>query len=178
MEVNTTDQASTSTAIPQANVEIHAEGDAINQIHETGSTSSQIQVNVKIVWSPGSRKYYVPISEPSLKPYVGQKIPDLETGIEFYRRYAANCGFDIRLGTSRRARDNTIKKKYVFCSREGEKYTTPAGKSSDTQAQKSTTSLSDDVQSEMSPINKSNDIPVEKSKRNRPTTRVGCEAPA
>ncbi|KAL3652226.1 hypothetical protein CASFOL_001907 [Castilleja foliolosa] len=35
MEVNTTDHASTSTAIPQANVEIHADGDAINKIDET-----------------------------------------------------------------------------------------------------------------------------------------------
>ncbi|KAL3643682.1 hypothetical protein CASFOL_014497 [Castilleja foliolosa] len=175
MEDNPTDHASTSTAMPQANVEIHAEGDVVDQIDGTGSPSSQIQVNVKIVFSPGSRKYYVPICEPSLKPYVGQKFPDLDTGIEFYRRYAANCGFDIRLGTSRRARDNTIQKKYVFCSREGEKYTTPSGKISDTQAQKSTTSKSNDVQSEMSPINKSNDMQVEKSTRNRPTTRLGCE---
>ncbi|KAL3622066.1 hypothetical protein CASFOL_034262 [Castilleja foliolosa] len=131
---------------------IQVDGDAMHiSDDETGSTPSQIQVKVKIVISPGNNQYYVPTCDPLLKPYVNQHFPSAEDGIEFYRRYAAICGFDIRLGTTRRARDLSITNKYIYCSREGEKYS-PAPP-------------------------KVNDVQVDKQKkRERPTTRIGCRA--
>ncbi|KAL3644266.1 hypothetical protein CASFOL_012198 [Castilleja foliolosa] len=41
--------------------------------------------------------------------------------INFYLKYAAICGFDIRLGSQIRASDDTVVCKYVYCNREGEK---------------------------------------------------------
>ncbi|KAL3633264.1 hypothetical protein CASFOL_022791 [Castilleja foliolosa] len=120
MEVPATDPPSTPTPICHAGEGIQVDGDAMhNADDETGSTPTQIQVKVKIVISPGNNQYYVPTCDPLLKPYVNQHFSFVEDGIEFYRRYAASCGFDIRLGTTRRARDLSITNKYIYCSREG-----------------------------------------------------------
>ncbi|KAL3613679.1 hypothetical protein CASFOL_041753 [Castilleja foliolosa] len=153
MEVPTTDTSSTPTSICHAVEGIQVDGDAMhNSDDETGSTPTKIQVKVKIVISPqGNNQYYVPTCDPLLKPYVNQYFSSLEDGIEFYRRYAANCGFDVRLGTTKRARDLSITNKYVYCSREGEKYTPAAPKVNDVQVDK-------------------------QKKRERPTTRLGCRA--
>ncbi|KAL3614072.1 hypothetical protein CASFOL_042146 [Castilleja foliolosa] len=78
--------------------------------------SSQIELNVMIVISPRMRRYSILICESSLKPYIDQRFSTLDSGIEFYRRYTANCGFYyIRPRTTRRARDGSITNKYVFC---------------------------------------------------------------
>ncbi|KAL3651097.1 hypothetical protein CASFOL_007500 [Castilleja foliolosa] len=116
MEVPTTDTSSTPTSICHAVEGIQVDGDAMhNSDDETGSTPTEIQVKVKIVISPqGNNQYYVPTCDPLLKPYVNQYFSSLEDGIEFYRRYAANCGFDVRLGTTKRARDLSITNKYVY----------------------------------------------------------------
>ncbi|KAH6797570.1 hypothetical protein C2S52_022124 [Perilla frutescens var. hirtella] len=42
-------------------------------------------------------------------------------GIEFYRRYAARCGFDVRNSNVIRSKDGTITWKYILCNRAGEK---------------------------------------------------------
>ncbi|KAL3654560.1 hypothetical protein CASFOL_001545 [Castilleja foliolosa] len=135
MEVPPTDHPSTSTPICHEGEGIH--GDAIHHIDaETGSTPTQIQLKVKIVISPRNSQYYIPTCDPVLKPYVNQRFSSVDDGIEFYRRYAANCGFDIRLGTTSRARDGSISNKYVYCSREGEKYCPAAPKVNDVQVDK------------------------------------------
>ncbi|KAL3613567.1 hypothetical protein CASFOL_042601 [Castilleja foliolosa] len=152
MEVPTTNPLPTSAPICHNGEGIHDDGDATHHVEdETGSTRTQIQLKVKIVISPGNSQHYIPMCDPVLKPYVNQVFPSVDDGIEFYRRYAAKCGFDIRLGTTSRASDRSISNKYVYCSREGEKYCPAAPKVNDVQVDKQT-------------------------KRDRPTTRLGCRA--
>ncbi|KAL3618587.1 hypothetical protein CASFOL_037669 [Castilleja foliolosa] len=152
MEVPATNPHPTSTLICHDGEGIHDDGDAIHHPEdETGSTQTQIQVKVKIVISPGNSQHYIPMCDPVLKPYVNQRFSSVDDGIEFYRRYAANSRFDIRLGTTSRARDGSINNKYVYCSREGEKYCPAIPKVKDVQVDKQT-------------------------KRDRPTTHLGCRA--
>ncbi|KAL3639018.1 hypothetical protein CASFOL_016925 [Castilleja foliolosa] len=109
MEVPATKPPPTSTPICHDGEGIHDDDDAIHHVEdETDSNQTQIQVKVKIVISPGSSQHYIPMCDPVLKPYVNQRFSSVDDGIEFYRRYAANSGFDIRLGTASRARDGSI----------------------------------------------------------------------
>ncbi|KAL3650030.1 hypothetical protein CASFOL_006433 [Castilleja foliolosa] len=117
---------------------------------EEAPTVSETGDNSKVVISPGSSKYYVPICEPALKPFINQRFASLDLGLEFYRIYAANSGFDTRLGTTKKAPDGSIQWKYVYCNREGEKTPNPASTSSD--------------------------VPHGKSKKRRVTVLVGCHA--
>ncbi|KAL3617424.1 hypothetical protein CASFOL_037745 [Castilleja foliolosa] len=71
--------------------------------------------------SPKKSKYYTPECAPEYRPYLDQEFKTLKDGIDFYRNYAAICGFDARKGSQRRAPDNTLVWKYVYCNREGEK---------------------------------------------------------
>ncbi|KAL3617393.1 hypothetical protein CASFOL_038806 [Castilleja foliolosa] len=116
MDVPPTDHPSSSTPICH-------DGDAIHHVDaETDLASSQIELNAMIVISPGMRRYSIPICESSLKPYIDQRFSTLDSGIEFYHRYTANCGFYIRPRTTRRARDGSITNKYVFCHKEVDNY--------------------------------------------------------
>ncbi|KAL3646814.1 hypothetical protein CASFOL_009358 [Castilleja foliolosa] len=115
-----------------------------------GLTPSQTGDNFKIVYSPGSTKYYVPICNPAVKPFINQRFANLKLAIEFYRTYAANSGFDSRLGTTKHAPDGSIMWKYVLCNRQGEKKTNqPSG---------------------------SSEVPDGKLKKRRVTVRQGCNA--
>ncbi|KAL3627321.1 hypothetical protein CASFOL_028684 [Castilleja foliolosa] len=76
---------------------------------------------VKMHVSPKKTKYYTPECAPGYRPYIKQEFKTLNTGIDFYLNYASICGFDIRLGSHRRASDGTVIWKHVYCNREGEK---------------------------------------------------------
>ncbi|KAL3643563.1 hypothetical protein CASFOL_014378 [Castilleja foliolosa] len=52
---------------------------------------------VKVYVSPGNSQHFTPHCSPELTPSIGQVFENLETGIEFYRKYASTCGFDTRL---------------------------------------------------------------------------------
>ncbi|KAH6830663.1 hypothetical protein C2S53_018668, partial [Perilla frutescens var. hirtella] len=77
--------------------------------------------DTSIVISPGLTQYYVPRCDSSMKPVVGMMFKNMLDGIQFYRVYAARCGFDIRFSTIRKSKDGTITWKYILCNRTGEK---------------------------------------------------------
>ncbi|KAH6824189.1 hypothetical protein C2S53_011700 [Perilla frutescens var. hirtella] len=56
-----------------------------------------------------------------MKPVVGMIFKNISDGIEFYRAYAAHCGFDIRLGSRKKSNDSTVTWRYLVCNREGAK---------------------------------------------------------
>lgn len=77
---------------------------------------------VRIDISPGLTEYYVPECCSDLKPYIGKKFCSLEDGIQFYKCYASDCGFDIRRGPVKRASsDDTVIRRYIYCNHEGVK---------------------------------------------------------
>ncbi|GFP82085.1 abscisic acid receptor pyl8 [Phtheirospermum japonicum] len=90
---------------------------------DTNECSERNEYHVEI--SPGLTEYYVPFCEMNYKPFEGKKFTSLEEGIKFYRNYASKCGFDVRLGSGKKFRDNTIMLKTVYCNREGEKLVAP-----------------------------------------------------
>ncbi|XP_073526480.1 uncharacterized protein [Phyllobates terribilis] len=71
--------------------------------------------------SPGNTKYYLPISNDSPKPFVGQVFPTLVDGITFYKSYAKEAGFRARImsGTSSKDGSQTPIWKYLCCTRQG-----------------------------------------------------------
>ncbi|KAH6797045.1 hypothetical protein C2S52_021599 [Perilla frutescens var. hirtella] len=87
----------------------------------TGSNSSSDILETRIVVSLGLSEYYIPGCESSMKPLVGMMFKNLSDGIEFYKVYAARCGFDIRLGTAKKYKDGTITLRYVYCNKQGSK---------------------------------------------------------
>ncbi|KAL3627653.1 hypothetical protein CASFOL_029016 [Castilleja foliolosa] len=129
MEVSSTNPSSIPTLICPDGKGIISDSDAIRHVDgEADLASSQIELNVKIIISPGIWRYSILIYESSLKPYMDQRFSTLDSGIEFYRRYTANCGFYIRPRTTRLARDGYITNKYVFCHKEGDNYSAAAHK--------------------------------------------------
>ena len=72
-----------------------------------------------LVVSPRSSRYFVPICDDSIKPYVGQLFPRKEDGIAFYLQYATQCGFNARLATDTKPSDgsNVNVWKYLLCIR-------------------------------------------------------------
>ncbi|XP_019190767.1 PREDICTED: protein FAR1-RELATED SEQUENCE 5-like [Ipomoea nil] len=106
--------------------------------------------------SPGLTKYYVPLCEDSVKPFVGKVFPDLDTGVEFYTKYASIVGFDVRLSHLSKCDDGTTVWRYVLCNREGHKHVVCKDKSS-------VAELDGDAESSV-------------KKRRRFSNRVGCGA--
>ncbi|KAH6763391.1 hypothetical protein C2S52_020824 [Perilla frutescens var. hirtella] len=87
----------------------------------TGSNSSSNILETRIVASPSLSEHYIPGCESSMKPLVGMMFKNLSDGIEFYKVYAARCGFDIQLGTAKKHKDGTITLRYVYCNKQGSK---------------------------------------------------------
>ncbi|KAL3641559.1 hypothetical protein CASFOL_012374 [Castilleja foliolosa] len=112
-------------------------GDDIQMDLTVQTHGGQNKQRVKIIFSPGKTRSYLPICEPDMKPYIGQRFPTLHDGIEFYRRYGAICGFDVRLGTQRKDRYGRITLKYVYCHREGEKHSVAKKPPTDAETSKS-----------------------------------------
>ncbi|KAH6783387.1 hypothetical protein C2S52_008346 [Perilla frutescens var. hirtella] len=77
-----------------------------------------------VEFSPGgTTKCYIPQCDPSLKPFVNQKFNTLDIGIQFYKKYAIACGFDIRLSSTRKSYDGEcLMWRYVVCNKEGVKH--------------------------------------------------------
>ncbi|KAH6770240.1 hypothetical protein C2S52_015043 [Perilla frutescens var. hirtella] len=83
------------------------------------SNSSVVTIDI----SPGGSEYHIPKCDLSLQPFVSQSFKTLQDGIDFYKKYAEACGFDIRLGSTKRWKDGSITWKYVYYNREGDKHT-------------------------------------------------------
>ncbi|XP_019179036.1 PREDICTED: protein FAR1-RELATED SEQUENCE 5-like [Ipomoea nil] len=69
--------------------------------------------------SPGNTTYWVPKYDAKMKLTVGQQFKRLEDGIEFYKKYAALVGFDVRRSGDRKNKVGKVLHKYLVCSREG-----------------------------------------------------------
>ncbi|KAK9741797.1 hypothetical protein RND81_03G129000 [Saponaria officinalis] len=74
---------------------------------------------ILLSYSPKGSQQWIRKVEEDFTPRVGMEFDTLEDGIQFYRIYAIDCGFDIRKSSQRRFRDQTIRTKFVLCHREG-----------------------------------------------------------
>ncbi|KAJ0978908.1 hypothetical protein J5N97_014382 [Dioscorea zingiberensis] len=52
-------------------------------------------------------------------PEIGKTFTSFDEAYNYYKHYAQGVGFNIRKGNIRRLKDGTIRKRYIFCSREG-----------------------------------------------------------
>ncbi|GER55892.1 FAR1-related protein [Striga asiatica] len=84
---------------------------------------TKISRDIRVDISPGSTQYYTPLCDPDLKPFVGQEFKTLDDGLQFYKKYAVQCGFDIRRSTLSKSNDGACIRRYVVCSREGMRMT-------------------------------------------------------
>ncbi|GER49602.1 FAR1-related protein, partial [Striga asiatica] len=66
---------------------------------------TEINRDVRVDISPGSTQYYTPLCDHDLKPFVGQEFKTLDDGLQFYKKYAVECGFDIRRSTLSKSND-------------------------------------------------------------------------
>lgn len=68
------------------------------------------------------REEYEPECEENKKPFEGQKFPTEEEATSFYRTYAKECGFDVRVGSACKSWDKKVNLwRYILCNREGKK---------------------------------------------------------
>ncbi|XP_021747462.1 protein FAR1-RELATED SEQUENCE 5-like [Chenopodium quinoa] len=80
----------------------------------------------KIYYNFGGDKEYMPCCSSENKPFLGMIFDSLQDGIAFYYKYANECGFKVRSGTtkSQKNKDDPTGKgvtliKYLLCSKEG-----------------------------------------------------------
>ncbi|KAK1369832.1 hypothetical protein POM88_035924 [Heracleum sosnowskyi] len=74
----------------------------------------------KCTFTPGGRRYYVPISiDEACIPVVNKLFDSMEEGMEFYQAYGRLSGFNTRRSTEKTDDDANIVSKYVVCSRAG-----------------------------------------------------------
>ncbi|XP_019152424.1 PREDICTED: protein FAR1-RELATED SEQUENCE 5-like [Ipomoea nil] len=71
--------------------------------------------------SPGSSKYWWPQCDDGSKPVIGQTFKTLTEGEEFYIKYAALVGFDVRCGSLKKDRGGEVILRHLLCNREGYK---------------------------------------------------------
>lgn len=71
--------------------------------------------------SLGSTRYWWPACEDGSKPVTGLCFEMLDGGMDFYLKYVALVGFDVRHSTVKKDRDGKVVLKYLVCSREGYK---------------------------------------------------------
>ncbi|KAH6808347.1 hypothetical protein C2S51_029455 [Perilla frutescens var. frutescens] len=90
----------------------------MHSMESSGSNITDECLETNIVISPGLTQYYTPGCESSMKPVVGMIFKNISDGIEFYRAYAARCGFDIRLSSRKKSNDGTVTWRYLVCNRE------------------------------------------------------------
>ena len=83
--------------------------------------SDEEGVTANIIDSPGgSQKLYQPIVPKEYLPDRDATYKSLDEAIETYTKYAVKAGFDVRLNTTTRfADDNSIRIRYVVCSKTG-----------------------------------------------------------
>ncbi|XP_057803539.1 protein FAR1-RELATED SEQUENCE 5-like [Salvia miltiorrhiza] len=62
---------------------------------------------------------HFPTCNATSRPYVGKTFDTELDGIEFNKFYAKECGFEVRLGTTSKSKDGTIRIRYVLCNRQG-----------------------------------------------------------
>jgi FAR1 DNA-binding domain-containing protein len=65
-------------------------------------------------------KQYIPHCDKDLIPILHMMFETLNEGIEFYKKYARACGFDVRLSTEKKYK-GVITTRYCVCSKEGER---------------------------------------------------------
>ncbi|KAJ9537073.1 hypothetical protein OSB04_029806 [Centaurea solstitialis] len=84
--------------------------------NNTGDETSSSGVEIDCV---NSLQLWTPEVPDGLKPVVGQMFESLDKGIEMYKKYAVNAGFDIRLSCVKKNKLKDIILRYVVCNREG-----------------------------------------------------------
>ncbi|KAL7609626.1 uncharacterized protein LOC128132832 [Lactuca sativa] len=53
------------------------------------------------------------------KPFKGLLFDSLDIGLDFYKTYGQECGFDVNMSSQKRYNDGTIRIRYSTCSRSG-----------------------------------------------------------
>lgn len=87
--------------------------------HEGGSFINGDEEQYRLEISTGMRKYWYPVCDVSLKPFVSQRFKRLANDVEFYKAYSAASGFDVRSSTNKRLKGGELKTKYTVCSLKG-----------------------------------------------------------
>ncbi|XP_057791280.1 protein FAR1-RELATED SEQUENCE 5-like [Salvia miltiorrhiza] len=112
--------------IPQdkSNEPDYGEGEGARTIPQDKSKGKAklIEVPVNDSDDDSHEDLFFPECDDSLKPRVGLVFPTLEVAEEFYDNYARDCGFETRKGSIRRTKDGTIRKRWMYCNREGGYY--------------------------------------------------------
>ncbi|XP_057793090.1 protein FAR1-RELATED SEQUENCE 5-like [Salvia miltiorrhiza] len=107
-----------------ANKPDYGEGEGARTIPQDKSKGKAklIEVPVNDSDDDSHEDLFFPECDDSLKPRVGLVFPTLEVAEEFYDNYARDCGFETRKGAIRRTKDGTIRKRWMYCNREGGYY--------------------------------------------------------
>ncbi|XP_035837194.1 protein FAR1-RELATED SEQUENCE 5-like [Helianthus annuus] len=69
--------------------------------------------------SPNGTRYWTPNVLEAYRPVLGTVFAKEEDAISMYQSYAEKAGFDIRLSTTKKSKDGTVRLRYVLCSRSG-----------------------------------------------------------
>ncbi|XP_074267119.1 protein FAR1-RELATED SEQUENCE 5-like [Silene latifolia] len=91
-----------------------------NDIVQSSSHLACIDAGSPIIETTSKERILV--CAPKLKPVLGMVFDKLEDGLEFYKTYAANCGFKMRKSMQQNI-DGVVMTKYCVCSKAGESHT-------------------------------------------------------
>jgi len=63
--------------------------------------------------------HWIPEVEEDIKPTKGKVFVPMKDCIKMYENYAYQSGFDTRLSTDRKIKNNKVRQKYIVCNKEG-----------------------------------------------------------
>ncbi|KAD0618056.1 hypothetical protein E3N88_43971 [Mikania micrantha] len=69
--------------------------------------------------TPNGTKVWCPISYNDSRPHVGATYGSWHDVITMYKDYAMDCGFSVRVGQTKRNKDDVITHKYLRCNKSG-----------------------------------------------------------
>ncbi|KAL8233037.1 hypothetical protein R6Q57_002815 [Mikania cordata] len=69
--------------------------------------------------TPNGMKVWCPISDSDARPYVGATYGPWDDVINMYKNYALKCGFSIRVGQTKKNKEDLITHKYLRCNKSG-----------------------------------------------------------
>ncbi|KAJ9568271.1 hypothetical protein OSB04_004237 [Centaurea solstitialis] len=109
-DVNDEYSTSSTSSTGDSSIPIHSE-----QVYGGDQTCSSIVE----VHSIDGLEVWIPKVRDQVKPIVGQVFQSLDKGIEMYKKYALEAGFDVRLSYVKKNKLLKITLRYVVCNREG-----------------------------------------------------------
>ncbi|KAK9732673.1 hypothetical protein RND81_04G014400 [Saponaria officinalis] len=74
---------------------------------------------ILLSYSPKGNQQWIRKVDEDFTPRIEMEFNTLEDGIQFYRIYTIACGFDVRMSSQRRFRDQSVRTKHNACHREG-----------------------------------------------------------